>query len=184
MLYAWLQLEKIVILLHLEVLVGRSLYGTLKQHFFRLPSLSMLLKIVRLHCRWIGAVSEFLSVLHSSPYIHGQQQIESTGVHSSLESSIDKFPYINIMEDGLVTALINDEPNNNEATALLDARTKLHCCSPLSPKLVIVVNKKKVLPHSFIEERRHQGTSKQPRRGIKARHSCKAFADYFRLSQS
>ncbi|ONK61521.1 uncharacterized protein A4U43_C08F30790 [Asparagus officinalis] len=111
-------------------------------------------------------------------------QIESTGVHSSLESSIDKFPYINIMEDGLVTALINDEPNNNEATALLDARTKLHCCSPLSPKLVIVVNKKKVLPHSFIEERRHQGTSKQPRRGIKARHSCKAFADYFRLSQS
>ncbi|XP_020270274.1 uncharacterized protein LOC109845436 isoform X1 [Asparagus officinalis] len=116
----------------------------MKQHFFRLPSLSMLLKIVCLHCRWVGAVSEFLSVLHSSPYIHGQQQIESTGVHSPLESSIDKSPYINIMEDGLVTALINDEPNNNEATALLNARTKLHCCSPLSPKLVIVVNQKKM----------------------------------------
>ncbi|ONK66844.1 uncharacterized protein A4U43_C06F12620 [Asparagus officinalis] len=88
------------------------------------------------YTRWVGAVSEFLSVLHSSPYIHGQQQIGSTGVHSPLESSIDKYPYINIMEDGLVTALINDEPNNNEATALLDARTILHCCSPLSPKLI------------------------------------------------
>ncbi|ONK73605.1 uncharacterized protein A4U43_C04F33370 [Asparagus officinalis] len=72
---------------------------------------------------WVGAVSEFLSVLHSSPYMHEQQQIESTGVHSPLESSIDKSPYVNIMEDGLVTALTNDEPNNNEATALLDART-------------------------------------------------------------
>lgn len=53
---------------------------------------------------WVGAVHEFLNVLHTSPFMHGQKKMESPGLHSSLESSIDKSPYVNIMEDGTISA--------------------------------------------------------------------------------
>lgn len=56
---------------------------------------------------WVGAVSEFLGVLRSSPYMHSPKKV-ATPLHSSLESSIDKSPYVNITEDGMVAAMIKD----------------------------------------------------------------------------
>ncbi|KAI0519636.1 hypothetical protein KFK09_007090 [Dendrobium nobile] len=53
---------------------------------------------------WARAVDEFLSVLHSSPYMHGQK-MESPDLYTPLDSSIDKSPYINLTKDGLVTAM-------------------------------------------------------------------------------
>ncbi|CAA7396957.1 unnamed protein product [Spirodela intermedia] len=57
---------------------------------------------------WVGAVDEFLSVLHSSPFMHEKKKMYATGLHSSLESSIDKAPYVNVMEDGMVATVGND----------------------------------------------------------------------------
>ncbi|OAY82863.1 embryogenesis-associated protein EMB8 [Ananas comosus] len=65
---------------------------------------------------WVGAVREFLSVLHYSPYMHGQKKTPHPGLHSSLESSIDKSPYVNIMEDGMVAAVSNDAAENKDST--------------------------------------------------------------------
>ncbi|WMV12391.1 hypothetical protein MTR67_005776 [Solanum verrucosum] len=53
---------------------------------------------------WVRAVDEFLCALNSSSLIHSKKV---TTVHSSLETSIDP-PYVNIREDGLVTAFSND----------------------------------------------------------------------------
>ncbi|KAG1328039.1 embryogenesis-associated protein EMB8 [Cocos nucifera] len=62
---------------------------------------------------WVGAVHEFLNVLHSSPFMHGQKKTLLPGLHSSLESSIDKSPYVNIMEDGMVAAMKNGVGSSN-----------------------------------------------------------------------
>ncbi|KAF3331968.1 embryogenesis-associated protein EMB8 [Carex littledalei] len=51
---------------------------------------------------WVGAVYEFLSVLHNSPFMHCQKKVEAVGLHSSLESAIDHSPYVNITEDGML----------------------------------------------------------------------------------
>lgn len=69
---------------------------------------------------WVGAVSEFFLVLYSSQYMHGQKEMENTSVHSRLESSIDKSPYVNIMEDGLVTAVQKDGLEKDQAIATVD----------------------------------------------------------------
>ncbi|OEL29031.1 Embryogenesis-associated protein EMB8 [Dichanthelium oligosanthes] len=37
------------------------------------------------------------------------------GLHSSLETTIDKSPYVNFMEDGMVAAVTNDGPDNNDS---------------------------------------------------------------------
>jgi len=37
-------------------------------------------------------------------------------LHSSLESSIDKSPYVNIMEDGMVAPVTKDGPGNNDGS--------------------------------------------------------------------
>lgn len=42
-------------------------------------------------------------------------QAQEHDLHSSLESSIDKSPYVNFMEDGMVAALTNDGPNNGDS---------------------------------------------------------------------
>lgn len=63
---------------------------------------------------WVGVVSEFLSTLHDSPYMHRQKK-EEHGLHSSLESTIDKSPYVNFMEDGMVAAVTNDGANNDDS---------------------------------------------------------------------
>ncbi|KAL5226523.1 hypothetical protein ABZP36_014788 [Zizania latifolia] len=58
---------------------------------------------------WVGAVSEFLFALLDSNYVH-QQTAQDHILHSSLESSIDKSPYVNIMEDGMIAAVTDDDP--------------------------------------------------------------------------
>ncbi|CAL0300644.1 unnamed protein product [Lupinus luteus] len=64
---------------------------------------------------WVRAVNEFLSVLHSSQYMHVQKKMSkpSTPVHSS----IDQGPYVNITEDGMVAAL-NKEPTTTNVEEL------------------------------------------------------------------
>ncbi|XP_062227249.1 embryogenesis-associated protein EMB8-like [Phragmites australis] len=61
---------------------------------------------------WVGAASEFLCALHDSSYMH-RQKVQDHVLHSSLESSIDKSPYVNIMEDGMVAPVTNDGPCND-----------------------------------------------------------------------
>ncbi|XP_077248793.1 uncharacterized protein LOC143888304 [Tasmannia lanceolata] len=63
---------------------------------------------------WVRAADEFLTALHSSPFMHKQKKIQNSGHYSTLESSIDKAPYVNVMEDGMVTATGNDQMVNNE----------------------------------------------------------------------
>ncbi|KAL5202103.1 hypothetical protein ABZP36_013055 [Zizania latifolia] len=63
---------------------------------------------------WVGAVSEFLPALHDSPCMH-RQKAQEHGLHTSLESSIDKSPYVNFMEDGMVAAVTNDDANNSDS---------------------------------------------------------------------
>ncbi|TVU36374.1 hypothetical protein EJB05_18306, partial [Eragrostis curvula] len=61
---------------------------------------------------WVGATSEFLCALHDSSYMH-RQKAQDRVLHSSLESSIDKSPYVNIMEDGMVAPVTNDDTGND-----------------------------------------------------------------------
>ncbi|THU71106.1 hypothetical protein C4D60_Mb08t32050 [Musa balbisiana] len=61
---------------------------------------------------WVGAVREFLNVLHSSEFMHGQIKTPNHGLHCSLESAIDKGPYVNIMEDGMVAAMTSEGPDH------------------------------------------------------------------------
>ncbi|PWZ31739.1 Embryogenesis-associated protein EMB8 [Zea mays] len=61
---------------------------------------------------WVGATSEFLSALHDSSYMHRQKANDHV-LLSSLESSIDKSPYVNLMEDGMVAAVTKDGPSND-----------------------------------------------------------------------
>ncbi|WVZ68022.1 hypothetical protein U9M48_017013 [Paspalum notatum var. saurae] len=56
---------------------------------------------------WVGVASEFLFALHDSSYMHRQKANDHV-LHSSLESSIDKSPYVNIMEDGMVAPATKD----------------------------------------------------------------------------
>ncbi|KAL3350055.1 hypothetical protein AABB24_022867 [Solanum stoloniferum] len=56
---------------------------------------------------WVRAVDEFLCALNSSSLIHSKK-MQITTVHSPLETSIDQAPYVNITEDGLVTAFSNE----------------------------------------------------------------------------
>ncbi|XP_016539026.2 embryogenesis-associated protein EMB8 isoform X1 [Capsicum annuum] len=57
---------------------------------------------------WVRAVDEFLCALNSSSLIHGKKR-KITTVHSPLESSIDQAPYVNVGEDGLVSAFSNEQ---------------------------------------------------------------------------
>ncbi|XP_042419443.1 embryogenesis-associated protein EMB8-like isoform X1 [Zingiber officinale] len=57
---------------------------------------------------WVGAVVEYLDVLHSSPFMHRQEKTQNFGMHHSLESDIDKAPYVNIVEDGIVAPIITE----------------------------------------------------------------------------
>ncbi|KAL6840129.1 hypothetical protein ACP4OV_029939 [Aristida adscensionis] len=66
---------------------------------------------------WVGASSEFLSALYDSSYMH-RQKAQDHALHSSLESSIDKSPYVNIMEDGMIAAVTNDGPGNDGSPSI------------------------------------------------------------------
>ncbi|XP_034585323.1 embryogenesis-associated protein EMB8 isoform X2 [Setaria viridis] len=63
---------------------------------------------------WVRPVTEFLCALHDSCYMH-RQKAQEHGLHSSLESLIDKSPYVNFMEDGMVAAVTNDGPDNDDS---------------------------------------------------------------------
>ncbi|KAJ6814558.1 embryogenesis-associated protein EMB8-like [Iris pallida] len=69
---------------------------------------------------WVGAVNEFLSALYSSPHMHGPKKIDNTGVHFPLESSIDKTPYVNVMEDGMIAAVRNSVSEEAETMTSSD----------------------------------------------------------------
>ncbi|KAJ0972029.1 hypothetical protein J5N97_019988 [Dioscorea zingiberensis] len=58
---------------------------------------------------WVGAVSEYFNVLYSSPLMHKPRKAQNPGLHSPLESSIDKSPYVSIAEDGMVAAVRKDD---------------------------------------------------------------------------
>ncbi|KQK10807.1 hypothetical protein BRADI_2g56310v3 [Brachypodium distachyon] len=62
---------------------------------------------------WVGAVSEFLCALHDSSCMHRQKAGDHV-LQSSLESSIDKSPYVSIMGDGMVAPVTNDGSDNDE----------------------------------------------------------------------
>uniref|UniRef100_A0ACD5U221 Uncharacterized protein n=1 Tax=Avena sativa TaxID=4498 RepID=A0ACD5U221_AVESA len=57
---------------------------------------------------WVESVTEFLSALHDSPCMH-QRKTQEHGLQSPLESSIDKGPYVNLMGDGMVAAVTNED---------------------------------------------------------------------------
>uniref|UniRef100_A0A5B7B4C8 Putative abhydrolase domain-containing protein 3 n=1 Tax=Davidia involucrata TaxID=16924 RepID=A0A5B7B4C8_DAVIN len=57
---------------------------------------------------WVRAVNEFLSVLHSSSLIHRKKEVQISSI-GPLESLIDQGPYVNVMEDGMVTAVGNEQ---------------------------------------------------------------------------
>ncbi|KAK8921803.1 Embryogenesis-associated protein EMB8 [Platanthera zijinensis] len=62
---------------------------------------------------WVRAVHEFLSALHFSPHMH-TQKIKNPDPYPQLDTSIDKTPYINISEDGLVAAMQSDDGSGDE----------------------------------------------------------------------
>ncbi|KAM3410675.1 hypothetical protein ACQJBY_002729 [Aegilops geniculata] len=64
---------------------------------------------------WVEPVSEFFSALHDSPCMHRQKMTQEHGLQSPLESSIDKGPYVNLMEDGMVAAVTNEDTNIHES---------------------------------------------------------------------
>lgn len=83
---------------------------------------------------WVGATMEFLHVLHSSPYMHEQKQVPTIGTHSTLESHIDKAPYINVTEDGMLSneEIITDKENSlNNGTDLKDDATEPKNSDPI-----------------------------------------------------
>ncbi|XP_059648213.1 embryogenesis-associated protein EMB8-like isoform X2 [Cornus florida] len=65
---------------------------------------------------WVRAVDEFLSVLHSSSLIHRKKEMQIPSSVGPLESSIDQGPYVNVMNDGMVTALGNGQTTSLEDT--------------------------------------------------------------------
>ncbi|KAE8698824.1 Alpha/beta-Hydrolases superfamily protein isoform 2 [Hibiscus syriacus] len=69
---------------------------------------------------WVRAVNEFFGVLRTSPLIK-RQRMQGSPVPKPLQSSIDRAPYLNVMGDGMVTAMSNEptdalqeDTSNNE----------------------------------------------------------------------
>ncbi|XP_065870481.1 uncharacterized protein [Euphorbia lathyris] len=65
---------------------------------------------------WVRAVDEFLQVLHSSS-LRNKRKMEGSNLHNLCESSIDQGPFVNVMEDGMVTATTNSQDNVVEDTS-------------------------------------------------------------------
>ncbi|EEF28499.1 embryogenesis-associated protein EMB8 [Ricinus communis] len=66
---------------------------------------------------WVRAVDEFLHVLHSSPLKNRRKKVEGSNLSMLFESSVDQGPYVNVMEDGLVTTIGNTLDNEAEETS-------------------------------------------------------------------
>ncbi|XP_021692168.2 embryogenesis-associated protein EMB8 isoform X2 [Hevea brasiliensis] len=65
---------------------------------------------------WVRAVDEFFHALQSSPLRNRRKKMEESNMTSVLESSIDQGPYVNVREDGMVTAIGNTKDNVAEDT--------------------------------------------------------------------
>ncbi|CAO2835245.1 unnamed protein product [Amaranthus hypochondriacus] len=61
---------------------------------------------------WVRATTEFLAVLHSSPYMHRQKKIPSLVLPP--EPSIDQGPYVNVALDGMLAAVGNERLGTDE----------------------------------------------------------------------
>ncbi|WCJ18477.1 alpha/beta-Hydrolases superfamily protein [Euphorbia peplus] len=57
---------------------------------------------------WVRAVDEFLQVLHSSP-LRNKKKIEGSDSQNLCASSINEGPFVNITENGMVTATTNSQ---------------------------------------------------------------------------
>ncbi|GMJ02186.1 hypothetical protein like AT1G34340 [Hibiscus trionum] len=60
---------------------------------------------------WVRATDEFLGVLNASPHMH-VKKTETLEQKVPMESSIDQGPYVNIAEDGMVAAVVNEHAGN------------------------------------------------------------------------
>ncbi|XP_021849323.1 embryogenesis-associated protein EMB8 isoform X2 [Spinacia oleracea] len=64
---------------------------------------------------WVRAVTEFLGVLHSSPYMHRQKKVQKPGLVLPPEPSIDQGPYVNVSaQGGMVAAVVNEPTGTDE----------------------------------------------------------------------
>ncbi|ESW15656.1 hypothetical protein PHAVU_007G090800 [Phaseolus vulgaris] len=73
---------------------------------------------------WVRAVNEFLGELHASHFMHVQKKIPKP--NTPLDSSIDRGPYVNVTEDGMVAALNNGlkADNTEEIQVMQDTHTE------------------------------------------------------------
>eukprot|EP00252_Welwitschia_mirabilis_P019910 TRINITY_DN4732_c0_g1_i1.p1 TRINITY_DN4732_c0_g1~~TRINITY_DN4732_c0_g1_i1.p1 ORF type:complete len:673 (-),score=111.87 TRINITY_DN4732_c0_g1_i1:14-2032(-) len=76
-----------------NIILATTLHGGHLAHFEGLTAHSIW---------WVRAVKEFLSILHSSSLMHSQKKVETVSMRSLIESSIDKGPYLNVSDDGMV----------------------------------------------------------------------------------
>ncbi|XP_027364072.1 embryogenesis-associated protein EMB8-like [Abrus precatorius] len=60
---------------------------------------------------WVRAANEFLGIIHSSNYMHVPKKISKP--NGPLDLSIDRGPYVNVTEGGMVAALNSDPPTDN-----------------------------------------------------------------------
>ncbi|KAK6915930.1 hypothetical protein RJ641_018791 [Dillenia turbinata] len=60
---------------------------------------------------WVRAVDEFLSVLHSSPFVLGKKEVQSSSSPSSTDPSVDQGRFVNIIKDGAVAELGSEQRN-------------------------------------------------------------------------
>ncbi|CAK7357111.1 unnamed protein product [Dovyalis caffra] len=58
---------------------------------------------------WVRAVDEFFDVLQSSPLRNRRKKVEGPSLSTPLESPIDQGPYVNVLEDGMVTVVGNSQ---------------------------------------------------------------------------
>ncbi|KAG6780003.1 hypothetical protein POTOM_016410 [Populus tomentosa] len=58
---------------------------------------------------WVRAVDEFFDVLQSSPLSNRRKKVEGPSLSIPPESSIDQGPYVNVLEDGMVTVVGNSQ---------------------------------------------------------------------------
>ncbi|MQL79460.1 hypothetical protein Taro_011899 [Colocasia esculenta] len=76
---------------------------------------------------WVEAVDEFLGVLHSSPFMRGEKEMQPTGLDSPRESSLEKSPRgsvtdhdvnMMVMVNGGANLDSNKYPNNDQAAVV------------------------------------------------------------------
>ncbi|XP_022151798.1 phospholipase ABHD3 [Momordica charantia] len=74
---------------------------------------------------WVRAVHEFLGVLHSSPYIGVMKQMQKSQTTAPTPSfAIDKGPYVSVLEDGMVTAVGDEEQTDDSVQDLAIEQTE------------------------------------------------------------